>query len=56
MARKFGISAVAEGVESPSDWQVAKNAQCDTAQGYFIAKPMDEELFVQFCEANAGSA
>jgi EAL domain-containing protein (putative c-di-GMP-specific phosphodiesterase class I)/ActR/RegA family two-component response regulator len=53
MARKLGITSVAEGVESLADWKVMKAAHCDIAQGYFIAKPMDEGLFVEFCVANA---
>jgi EAL domain-containing protein (putative c-di-GMP-specific phosphodiesterase class I)/ActR/RegA family two-component response regulator len=53
MARKFGISTVAEGVESVADWMVAKAAQCDMAQGFFIARPMEEELFMEFCVTNA---
>lgn len=53
MAHKLGISTVAEGVESQADWTVAKAAQCDMAQGYFIARPMDEELFAEFCVNDA---
>jgi EAL domain-containing protein (putative c-di-GMP-specific phosphodiesterase class I) len=26
-----------------------KNMGCDTAQGYFIAKPMDLASFIEFC-------
>jgi len=53
MARKFGISTVAEGVESMADWMVAKTAGCDMAQGFFIGRPMDEALFMEFCVNNA---
>ncbi len=56
MAHKFGITSVAEGVESLADWKMVKAACCDLAQGYFIARPMDEELFVEFCTANALAA
>jgi EAL domain-containing protein (putative c-di-GMP-specific phosphodiesterase class I)/FixJ family two-component response regulator len=56
MARKLGITSVAEGVESLADWQLLKAARCDIAQGYFIARPMDEGLFVEFCIANACAA
>lgn len=49
MARKLGLSTVAEGVESKADWNVVKAAQCDIAQGYFIARPMDEALLGEFC-------
>jgi EAL domain-containing protein (putative c-di-GMP-specific phosphodiesterase class I) len=53
MARKFGMSTVAEGVESVADWMGAKAAQCDMAQGFLIARPMEEELFMEFCVNNA---
>jgi EAL domain-containing protein (putative c-di-GMP-specific phosphodiesterase class I) len=56
MARKLGITSVAEGVESPSDWQVVKAARCDLAQGFFVARPMDEGLFVDYCTANSAAA
>jgi EAL domain-containing protein (putative c-di-GMP-specific phosphodiesterase class I)/ActR/RegA family two-component response regulator len=53
MARKFGMSTVAEGVESVADWMGAKVAQCDMAQGFLIARPMEEEFFMEFCVNNA---
>ena len=53
MARKLGMTSVAEGVESQSDWDVVNAARCDVAQGFFIARPMEESLFVDFCTARA---
>ncbi len=50
MAHKLKIKCVAEGVETQQDWDMLKNMGCDTAQGYFIAKPMDLAAFVEFCE------
>lgn len=49
MAHQLGIKSVAEGVETQKDWDVLKAAGCDIAQGYFIAKPMEESLFLEFC-------
>lgn len=40
IARKLGLTAVAEGVETRADWVLLKSLGCDVAQGYFIAKPM----------------
>lgn len=40
MARKLGITSVAEGAESAEDWNLLRECGCDLAQGYFIAKPM----------------
>tara|TARA_R110002074_G_scaffold373069_2_gene548842 strand:- start:103008 stop:104210 length:1203 start_codon:yes stop_codon:yes gene_type:complete len=48
MAHQLGIKSVAEGVETQKDWNVLKAAGCDIAQGYFIAKPMEESLFLEF--------
>lgn len=49
MARRLGIKSVAEGVETQADWDALKAAACELAQGYFIAKPMDGKLFIEFC-------
>jgi len=51
MARRLEITSVAEGVETQEDWDVLKAAGCDTAQGYFIAKPLDSNSFLAFCNA-----
>jgi EAL domain-containing protein (putative c-di-GMP-specific phosphodiesterase class I) len=53
MARNLGMKTVAEGVESQSDWNVVSAARCDIAQGFFIARPMDERLFVECCVTGA---
>ncbi len=53
MARRLGIKSVAEGVETQEDWDVLKAAGCNVAQGYFIAKPLDESSFVAFCMAES---
>ncbi len=38
MARKLGISSVAEGVESLADWKMVRATGCEIAQGHYIAK------------------
>jgi EAL domain-containing protein (putative c-di-GMP-specific phosphodiesterase class I) len=40
LARQLGLEVVAEGVEDQADWDFVRQAGCDIAQGYFIAKPM----------------
>ena len=52
MARKLKVKSVVEGVETQQDWDTLKNMGCDTAQGYFIAKPMNLVSFVEFCADN----
>jgi EAL domain-containing protein (putative c-di-GMP-specific phosphodiesterase class I)/ActR/RegA family two-component response regulator len=49
MANRLGINTVAEGVETQDDWDVLKAAGCNLAQGYFIAEPLDEKSFIEFC-------
>jgi EAL domain-containing protein (putative c-di-GMP-specific phosphodiesterase class I) len=53
MARRLDIKSVAEGVETQADWDVLKAVGCDVAQGYFIAKPVQDSVFVAFCTAEA---
>lgn len=48
MARKLKVKSVAEGVETQQDWDALKAIGCDTTQGYYIAKPMDESSFRDF--------
>jgi len=48
MAHKLQVKSVAEGVESQKDWNTLKSLGCDTAQGYFIARPMNLASFAQY--------
>lgn len=54
MAERLGIKTVAEGVETEADWKVLVDVRCNLAQGYFIARPMDEKSFLEFCASRAG--
>jgi EAL domain-containing protein (putative c-di-GMP-specific phosphodiesterase class I) len=40
IARRLGMTSVAEGVESEDDWRLIRELSCDRAQGYFIGRPM----------------
>lgn len=46
LAKKLGITSVAEGVETREDFQLLCRLHCDMAQGYFIARPMDGAAFL----------
>jgi EAL domain-containing protein (putative c-di-GMP-specific phosphodiesterase class I) len=48
MAKKLNIQAVAEGVETQADWNLLRQLGCGLAQGYFIAKPMEGEVFLNW--------
>jgi EAL domain-containing protein (putative c-di-GMP-specific phosphodiesterase class I) len=46
LARKLTMSVVAEGVETAEDWSLVYAAECDIAQGYFIARPMPADAVI----------
>ncbi|MEO6974437.1 MAG: EAL domain-containing response regulator [Gallionella sp.] len=48
MAHKLKVKSVAEGVETQQEWNMLKNMGCDTAQGYFISRPIDLAAFHEF--------
>jgi len=55
IARKLQVRSLAEGVESQQEWDMLKTMGCDTAQGYFIARPMDTAAFTDFCARGASA-
>jgi EAL domain-containing protein (putative c-di-GMP-specific phosphodiesterase class I) len=40
LARKLGLSTVAEGVETVEDWQMLAELGCDVAQGWLVSRPV----------------
>jgi diguanylate cyclase (GGDEF)-like protein/PAS domain S-box-containing protein len=40
LAHELGLEVVAEGIEDQPTWDLLAKLGCDTAQGYFISKPM----------------
>ncbi|TAA45206.1 EAL domain-containing response regulator [Corallincola spongiicola] len=40
VAKKLGLSTVAEGVEDAAGWQLLRELGCDYCQGYYAAEPM----------------
>ncbi|BDA77979.1 transcriptional regulator [Leptospira kobayashii] len=50
MATKLQMKSIAEGVETKQDWDTLKILSCDTAQGYYIAKPMNLSSFTEYLE------
>ncbi|MBJ7550247.1 EAL domain-containing protein [Marinomonas ostreistagni] len=45
MAQNLGLKTIAEGIEDQATLDLLKHHQCDEAQGYLIAKPMNQEDF-----------
>lgn len=40
MAHSLGLKVVAEGVEDEKTWHLLENFHCDTAQGYYMSRPV----------------
>jgi diguanylate cyclase (GGDEF)-like protein len=41
LVHSLDLRVVAEGVENKGTWDLLRQADCDVAQGYYLAKPMD---------------
>lgn len=53
LAECMGFRTVAEGVETLEQVVNLRQIGCDTAQGYFYAKPMPVEMFEEYLEKHA---
>jgi EAL domain-containing protein (putative c-di-GMP-specific phosphodiesterase class I) len=40
LGRNLGLEVVAEGVETAEQWDRLRDLGCDTAQGYYLSRPM----------------
>ncbi len=40
LAHSLGLQVVAEGIEDQATWQMLSALDCDTAQGYYMARPL----------------
>lgn len=57
MGHNLGLRVVAEGIEDETTLNFLRNAGCDLAQGYYIAKPMPFNDFVNWLSSrNAPSS
>jgi diguanylate cyclase len=54
LARAFGLTVVAEGVESPAALAALRVAGCPVAQGFAIARPMPAGELVAWAAAASG--
>jgi hypothetical protein len=48
LASKLGMKFIAEGVETPAEWNLLKSIGCYGAQGYYIARPLDGAAFANW--------
>lgn len=49
LAHNLGLEVVAEGVETPEQYQELVNLGCDAVQGYLIGRPMEEPDAAEHC-------
>ena len=52
MARNLGLSVVAEGIETPAQLAALKRLNCEKAQGYLLARPMNLAELIDFMSEN----
>ncbi len=50
LGHKLKMNTVAEGVETQKIWDLLKEMGCETAQGYFIARPMPANKLLEWYE------
>lgn len=48
LAQNLGLEVVAEGVETQEAYATLCKLKCDTAQGYFISRPLPAEQIIEF--------
>ena len=48
LAKGMKVKTVAEGVERREDFVFLRKIGCDTAQGYFINRPLNAKAFTEF--------
>ena len=47
LAKELGMRTVAEGVETEEQFNFLKDNSCDTIQGFYFSKPLEEKIFTQ---------
>lgn len=52
LAKTFGLSIVAEGIESNNEIYALAGLGCDNGQGYFFSKPMPVDQALEFVKAS----
>jgi diguanylate cyclase len=53
LAHNFELHVVAEGVEDKPTMDMLRTMGCDVIQGYYLARPMPEADFVEWCKEHA---
>ncbi len=50
LAHTLGLKVTAEGVEHSEQWRLLQELGCDSAQGYFIGRPMETDELLEYLE------
>ena len=56
LGHRLGREVVAEGVEDEASWVTLRNLGCDSAQGYWMSRPMPTQDFLPWLDAWRPSA
>ncbi len=52
IANQFGIQVIAEGIETPEQYQLLQDFNCDYGQGYYFSKPVKADEFEELLIAD----
>jgi len=55
LSKSLGYQVIAEGIENEEQEIFLRENHCDIGQGYYFAKPMDEEAFTAFLQRHEGA-
>ncbi|MCB1052883.1 MAG: EAL domain-containing protein, partial [Acidobacteria bacterium] len=55
MARRLGLTVVAEGIENPSQLDILKREGCDVGQGYLYSKPLPSSELMLWIQSYAAT-
>jgi len=55
IASSFGLSVVAEGIESQREFDALEALGCDYAQGFYVGKPVPADRIAEVCRAWSGT-
>lgn len=56
MAEGLGMSAIAEGVETPHQLELLRRLRCSEGQGFLFSPPLPPREFLEFCSQRPASA
>ncbi|HEV7654051.1 MAG TPA: EAL domain-containing protein [Mycobacteriales bacterium] len=55
LGRSLGLTVVAEGVETPEQLALVRDARCDAVQGFLVSRPLpeaDARLFLEWAASS----